>query len=88
MLQMINATFQQKRSHAPYDLDVILYGPGNNGGFIKFRQNKDTAKIINLNTWVGNLRPNHPFLLQRAVNLITDTTQMLKHIMANTWVKD
>jgi hypothetical protein len=62
-------------AHAPYNLDVILSGPGNNGGFIKFRQDKDTAKIINLNTWVGNLRPNRKYLLQRAVNPITDTTQ-------------
>jgi len=61
--------------HAPYNLDVILYGPGNNGGFIKFRQNKDAAKIINLDTWVGNLKPNRSYLLQRAVNPITDTTQ-------------
>lgn len=61
--------------HPPYDLNVILYGPGNNGGFVKFTQNKDTAKIVNLNTYVGNLRPNHPYLLQRAVNAITDTTK-------------
>ena len=35
-------------------------------------QDPDTARIINLNTWVRNLEPNHSYLLQRAVNPITD----------------
>jgi len=70
-----NIINQMVSKHAPYNLDVILYGHGDNGGFIKFRQNKDAAKIINLDTWIGNLKPNRPYLLQRAVNPITDTTQ-------------
>ena len=70
-----NAINQITSKHAPYNLDVILYGQGDNGGFVKFRQDKDAAKIINLNTWIGNLKPNRSYLLQRAVNAITDTTE-------------
>jgi len=59
---------------APYNLNVLLYGKSSLG-FIKFRQKPDTARIINLDKWVFNLKPNHAYLLQRAVNLITDPTQ-------------
>ena len=64
---------------APYNLNVFLAGhqskEGFDGslGFVKFRQN-DTMHIINLYTWVFNLTPNHTYLLQRAVNPITDST--------------
>jgi len=59
---------------APYNLNVLL--PGKSGlGFLKFRQKPDTARIINLDTWLFNLKPNHAYLLQRAVNPITDPTQ-------------
>ncbi|MEO6315174.1 MAG: hypothetical protein ABIU63_08010 [Chitinophagaceae bacterium] len=58
-----------------YDLDVQLRSNGKNtGGFIEFRQNPDTARVITLNTWVKNLLPNHSYLLQRAVNPIADVT--------------
>lgn len=59
-----------------YDLDVRLRGEGKKAGagFIKFRQNPDTARIITLDTWVTNLLPNHPYLLQRAVNPVADIT--------------
>jgi hypothetical protein len=63
-----------------YNLDVIL-DPTNSGheinkagGFIKFRQNPDTARIIDLETWVSNLEHNHGYLLQRAVNPVTDSS--------------
>jgi hypothetical protein len=59
----------------PYNLNVTMRGADNGSGFIKFRQNADTARIINLDTWVFNLEPDHDYLLQRAVNLITDPTQ-------------
>jgi hypothetical protein len=59
-----------------YDLDVRLHGEGKNtgNGFIKYRQNPDTARVITLETWVSNLQPNHAYLLQRAVNPIADVT--------------
>jgi hypothetical protein len=61
----------------PYDLDVKLIGEGkglNTTGFLKFRQDPDTARIIDLDTWVYGLSPDHAYLLQRAVNPIADTT--------------
>jgi len=61
----------------PYDLNVNLFGLSkdfNAKGFIKFRQDPDTARIINLDTWISGLTPNHAYQLQRAVNPITDTT--------------
>ena len=59
-----------------YDLDVRLQGISKNGGsgFIKYRQNPDTARVISLDTWVTNLLPNHSYLLQQAVNPIADIT--------------
>jgi hypothetical protein len=42
-------------------------------GFLKFRQDPDTARIITLDTWVFNLLPNHSYSLQRAVDPITST---------------
>ena len=53
-----------------YNLDVVLNGnvKEKQFGFIKFRQNPDTARIITLETSVVNLLPNHEYLLQRAVD--------------------
>jgi hypothetical protein len=62
-----------------YNLDVALSSgspkssPGSSSGFIKFRQNPDTARIVTLETWVYHLEPNHAYILQRAVNPITDS---------------
>jgi hypothetical protein len=62
----------------PYNINVTLRPntdkekPGAGFGFIKFRQDPDTARIITLDTWVANLLPNHDYQLQRAVNPITD----------------
>jgi len=53
-----------------YNLEVVLYGEGNRGGHIHFRQNTDSAKVIDLNTKVHHLKPNHEYLLQRAVDPI------------------
>jgi hypothetical protein len=74
-----NLSCKKGNDHAesPYDLDVVLRsqnnksGHGNNpAGFIKFRQDPDQDKIINLDIWVQNLEPNHEYLLQRAVDAI------------------
>ena len=54
----------------PFNLEVILRGEGNRFGHIKFRQNNDQDKVINLDTWVRDLEPNHEYLLQRAVDAI------------------
>lgn len=69
-----------KKEEAPlnplYDLDVRLQGQHQNamGGFIKFRQDADTARVITLDTRVTSLLPNHSYILQRAVNPISDIT--------------
>ena len=60
-----------------YNIDVnLLPANAKNGGFergfIKFRQDPDTNRIITLDTWLVNMKPNHDYLLQRAVNPITD----------------
>ncbi len=58
-----------------FNLNVILRGDAKlsvGSGYLEFRQDPDTARIIDLNTWVHNLAPNHSYLLQRAVNPITD----------------
>jgi hypothetical protein len=54
----------------PFNLEVILRGEGNRFGHVKFRQDNDVDKIINLDTWVRDLDPNHAYLLQRAVDAI------------------
>jgi hypothetical protein len=59
----------------PYNLNVVMQDGNGVLGFVKFRQKPDTARIINLDTWLFNLKPNHPYLLQRAVNPITDPTE-------------
>lgn len=62
----------QKQAPDPYNLDVELYGQGNEKGDIKFRQDPDPAKIVTLNTKVQHLMPNHEYLLQRAVDQTID----------------
>jgi hypothetical protein len=60
-----------------YNFDLILHTQGKIGselGLLKFRQNPDPAEIINLDTWVHHLKPNHDYSLQRAVNPIADVT--------------
>jgi hypothetical protein len=57
-----------------YNLDVILNGNAKEKqfGFIKFRQDPDTARIVTLETSIVNLAPNHEYLLQRAVDAVVD----------------
>lgn len=63
-----------------FDLDVTFHtenlkDQSNKGfGFLKFRQDPDTARIITLDTYVFNLMPNHSYLLQRAANPFSDPT--------------
>jgi len=58
----------------PYNLNVVMKSGTGEFAFVKFRQHPDTARIINLDTWVANLQPNHSYLLQRAVDPFTDST--------------
>jgi hypothetical protein len=55
-----------------FNLEVILRpaagAPSDGFGHVKFRQPKDDAKIIYLDTWVRDLAPNHAYVLQRAVD--------------------
>jgi hypothetical protein len=55
-----------------YNLNVELHGSSKNvaRGFIAFRQDPATPKIITLDTYVQHLQPNHEYLLQRAVDPI------------------
>lgn len=52
------------------NLEVILRGDG--FGLVKFRQPKDDAAIVYLDTWVRDLAPNTEYLLQRAVDPVVD----------------
>jgi hypothetical protein len=69
-----------KEKLGPYNLDVKLsssettkFDSKSSGfGFIKFRQDPDVPLTITLDTWIFNLTPDHDYLLQRAVNPITD----------------
>jgi hypothetical protein len=54
----------------PFNLEAILTGENGGFGTVKFRQDNDTARIINLDTWVRDLLPNHAYMLQRAVDPI------------------
>ena len=58
----------------PFNLEVILRdvsgGPG--FGHVKFRQPNDADKIVQLDTWVRDLAPNHTYVLQRAVDTVLD----------------
>jgi hypothetical protein len=58
------------QSLPPFDLNVKLTGEGNRKGHLKFRQDPDPAKIIELDIKVHHLQPNHEYLLQRAVDAI------------------
>ena len=69
--QLISNSTELTNSEAPpFNLEVVLRNEGNGFGLVKFRQDNDAAKIINLGTWVRDLEPNHSYLLQRAVDPI------------------
>lgn len=54
-----------------FDLNVVLRG-GKSAGYIKFRQNPDPAKVIDLEIKVDHLLANHEYLLQRAVDAVNE----------------
>ena len=58
----------------PVNFEVILRDVTGGSGFghVKFRQPNDTEKIADLATWVRDLRPNHAYRLQRAVDTTLD----------------
>lgn len=63
------------------NLEVILRpaaGVSDGFGLVKFRQPKDAATIVYLDTWVRDLAPTHSYMLQRAVdtNVNDDCTGM------------
>ena len=62
-----NSCTKDKLEDPEYNLDVSLAG-GKGQGYIKFRQDPDAAKIINLDIKVNRLAPNREYLLQRAVD--------------------
>jgi len=64
------AASTNKANNPTFNLEVILRGEGGRFGHVKFRQDVDPSKIINLDTWVRDLEPNHQYLLQRAVDPI------------------
>ena len=52
----------------PFNIEVILRDSENGFGHVKFRQDNDIDKIITLQTWIRNLKPNTEYQLQRAVD--------------------
>jgi hypothetical protein len=74
---LLSCKKESNPENGPYNLDVVLLGQDNkvsSSGFVKFRQDPDTTRIITLDTRVSKLEPNHSYLLQRAVNPITDNS--------------
>src|SRR6266699_2877550 len=55
-----------------FNLEVILRNEDNGFGLVKFRQDNDIDKIVTLDTWIRNLKPNHEYKLQRAVDTNLD----------------
>ncbi len=69
----VNTVTKANKEDKPnHNLEVVLRGEGNRAGHIHFRQDKDPAKIITLDTKVHHLEANHEYLLQRAVDQILD----------------
>jgi hypothetical protein len=65
-----SASMTNSSGESQYNIEVVLHGEGNRVGHIHFRQDDDAAKIIELHTRVHNLKPDHTYLLQRAVDAI------------------
>jgi hypothetical protein len=69
--EQVSESLKNEKENSPaFDLNVNLYGEGNRQGHLKFRQDSDPAKIIELDIKVHHLLPNHEYLLQRAVDAI------------------
>jgi hypothetical protein len=56
------------------NLEIILLpvAGGTGFGLVKFRQPKDEAAIVELDTWVRGLSPNTSYQLQRATDAVVD----------------
>jgi hypothetical protein len=56
------------------NLEIILLpvAGGTGFGLVKFRQPKDEAAIVELDTWVRDLSPNTSYQLQRATDAAVD----------------
>lgn len=69
--ELSSESLKREKSQSPaYDLNVKLYGNCKSRGFLKFRQDPDEARIIDLDVRVHHLLPNHEYLFQRAVDAI------------------
>lgn len=67
--ELSSESLKREKSKSPaFDLNVKLYGNCKSRGFLKFRQDPDPAKIIELDVSVHHLLPNHEYLFQRAVD--------------------
>jgi hypothetical protein len=56
-----------------FHLEVVLWPTSSSGfGLVKFRQPKDDAFIVLLDTWVRDLAPSTAYRLQRAVDVTVD----------------
>jgi len=55
----------------PFNNEIILRDVTGNGGFgrVKFRQPNDGDRIVYLDTWVRDLKPNTEYRLQRATDM-------------------
>jgi hypothetical protein len=76
-LTAVSAAAAQADPATPnFNLQVILRpvagGPDDGFGLVKFRQPKDTDKIVYLDVWVRDLAPNHSYYLQRATDTNLD----------------
>jgi hypothetical protein len=54
----------------PFNLQVILrdVADGDGFGLVKFRQPNDADQIVELDTWITRLEPDHDYVLRRAVD--------------------
>jgi hypothetical protein len=56
-----------------FHLEVVLWPTSSSGfGLVKFRQPRDDAFVVLLDTWVRDLAPNTAYRLQRAVDTAVD----------------
>jgi hypothetical protein len=85
-LEQAGANSAVSNAQAPpnpdFNLEVILRGEGKSFGHVKFRQDNDAAKIIDLGVWVRDLEPNHAYFLERAVNSPANGS-----CSGNTWLR-
>jgi hypothetical protein len=66
--QIFPVSLKANAEKPPFNIEVILRGEDDGFGHVRFRQDNDVEKIINLDVWVRDLEPNHEYLMQRAVD--------------------